>query len=169
MLSNNSNPGRLWLNKNGNLANRLKRNSEDIIKSLFGIELLKLCSSHDLIICNGINKWPLSSQITCFHGLGSSIMDYVIFDTHVLNRITNFEQLTRYEPNSDNIPFSLSLNLVMHTTHIVDTSERKIHIHFKRSNVNLFLRDLERDLGSLTYNNNINQIYYHFTIEIATR
>ena len=103
-----------------------------------------------------------------FHGLGSSVMDYVIFDTHVLNRITNFELLNRYESDSDHIPMPLSLNLVMHTTHMQETSENKRHIHFDRSKVKLFLRDLGRDLGSMTYNRNIDQIYYHFTTTLST-
>ena len=49
-----------------------------------------------------------------------------------------------------------------------ENSERKSHIHFDRSNVDLFLRDLDRDFGSLTYNNNIDQIYYHFTTTLST-
>ena len=48
------------------------------------------------------------------------------------------------------------------------SSESKSHIHFDRSNVDIFLRDLERDLSSMTYNNNIDQIYYHFTTTLST-
>jgi len=160
----------LWLDEDGHLANRFKRKSEDIIENLFGTELLKLCSSQDLIICNYINKWPLSSQMNCSHGLGSTIMDYAISDIHVLNHITNFELLNGYESNfdSDHRSLSLSINLAMHTTHMQENKERKNHIHFDRSKANLFLRDLERNLGSLTYNNNIDQIYYHFTTTLST-
>lgn len=104
----------------------------------------------------------------CFHGLGGSVMDYAIYDTHVLNRIANFELLNGFEPNYDHRPISLSLNLGMHTTHMQETGERKRHIHLDGSKVVLFLRDLERDLGYLTYNINIYQIYYHFTTTRST-
>lgn len=45
MLNNNSNPDPLWLDEDGNLANRFKRNFEYINENLFDTELLKLCSS----------------------------------------------------------------------------------------------------------------------------
>lgn len=106
--------------------------------------------------------------MTCFHGLGSNVMDYVISEIHVLNHVTNFELLNMYELDSDHRPLSLRLNLSMRTTHMQENSESKSHIHFNKSNVDLFLRSLERNLGSLTYNNNINQIYYHFTTTLST-
>ena len=31
--------------------------------------------------------WPLSYEMTCFHGLGSSIVNYAISDTHVVTTI----------------------------------------------------------------------------------
>jgi len=168
MLNSNSNPNPLWLNKEGNLANRLKRNSQDIIKRLFGTKLLKHFSSKDLIISDGSNKCPLSGKMNCFHGVGSSVMDYAISDTHVLNRIRKFELLNRYEPGSDYKPLSLSLNIVMHTTHMEETHGSKRNIRFNTSNVDIFLRDLEMDLGSLTYNNNIDQLYYNCTTTLST-
>lgn len=168
MLSNYYNLDQLWLDEDGNLYNQFKRNSEDIIENLFNIELLKNCSSQDLVIRNEINKWPLSHQMTCFHGLGSSVMDQSIFDTHFLDRIKNFELLNRHEPDSNHKPLSLSPNLVMHTTHMQETNKSKRHIHFNRSNVDFLLRDLERDLDSLTYNNNIDKIYYHFITTLST-
>jgi hypothetical protein len=40
--------------------NILWLDSEDLIENLFATELVKLCSSQDLIICNGVMKWPNS-------------------------------------------------------------------------------------------------------------
>jgi hypothetical protein len=68
ILSNDSNPNPLWLDEDLVLANSYKRNSEDLIENLFGTELIKLCSSQDLIICNGLKKWPNSNRMTCIHG-----------------------------------------------------------------------------------------------------
>jgi hypothetical protein len=62
ILSNDSNPNPLWLDEDLVLANSYKRNSEDLIENLFGTELIKLCSSQDLIICNGLKKWPNSNR-----------------------------------------------------------------------------------------------------------
>ena len=55
-------------------------------------------------------------------------------------------------------------NIVMHTTHMQKNIEIKRHIHFDRRKANLFLRDLERDLGSMTYNRDIVQIYYNLIL-----
>ena len=118
MSSKKSNPDPLWLDEDSNLANKFKRKYADIIKNLFDIELLKLCSSQDLIICNGINKWPLSGQMTCFHVLGSSVVVYVISDILVLNHITNFDLLNGFKPDSNHRTLSLSVNLSIHTTHM---------------------------------------------------
>ena len=110
-LSNNTNPKPLWLDEDSNVAIKFKRKYEHIIENLFGTKLIKICSSKDLIICNGINKWPLSGQITCFHALSSSVVDYTISDILVLNHITKFYLLNGFELESDHKPLSLSLNL----------------------------------------------------------
>jgi hypothetical protein len=62
LLSNDSNPNPLWLDEDLALTNRYIRKSEDLTKNLFGAKLIiKLCSSQDLIICNGLLKWPNSN------------------------------------------------------------------------------------------------------------
>ena len=81
LLKNYSNPNPIWLDEDRELANRYKRSFEDLGENLFGFELVKFCSVQDLIICNGLTKWPNSSQVTCIHGLGSSVVDYVIYGT----------------------------------------------------------------------------------------
>ena len=62
LLSNYSNPNPVWLDEYLELANTYKRSSEDLCKNLFGFELVKFCSAQDLIICNGLTKWPNSSR-----------------------------------------------------------------------------------------------------------
>ena len=54
LLSNYSNPNPLWLDEDLTLAGRYKRSSEDLGDNLFGFELAKICTSQDLIICNGL-------------------------------------------------------------------------------------------------------------------
>ena len=61
ILSNDSNPNPLWLDEDIVLNNRYKINSEDLTENWYGMELIKLCNSQDLIICNGLRKWPKSN------------------------------------------------------------------------------------------------------------
>ena len=82
-LSNHSNPNPLWLDEDITLAESYKRRSEDLGDNLFGPELAKLCSAEDLIICNGLKKWPNSTEMAYIHGLGSILVDYVIFDLFI--------------------------------------------------------------------------------------
>ena len=93
VLSNYSNPNPLWLDEDLTLASRYNRSSEDLGDNLFGSELVKLCSAQDVIVCNGLKKWPNSSQTTYIHRLGSSVVDYVIFDIPLYNEIINFDIL----------------------------------------------------------------------------
>jgi hypothetical protein len=50
LLSDESNHNPLWLYEDLVLPNSYKRSSQDLIENLFGTELVKLCSSQDLII-----------------------------------------------------------------------------------------------------------------------
>jgi hypothetical protein len=93
LLSIDSNHNPLWLDEDLVLSNSYKIRSEDLIKNLFGTELVKICNSQDLIICNGVMKWPKSNHMNCIHGIGSSVIDYVISDILVSNQITNFDLL----------------------------------------------------------------------------
>jgi hypothetical protein len=98
-----------------------------LIKNLFGTKLIKLCSSQDLIICNGLMKWLKSNQMTCIHGIGSSVMDYVISDIPIYNQIVNFDLLNDHEPNSDHRPLTLTLNFVMHKIPIEENFDNQRH------------------------------------------
>jgi hypothetical protein len=61
-------------------------------------------------------KWPNSNQMTCIHGLGSSVVDYVISDIFVSNQITTFDLLNDHDP--DHKPLTLSLKFSMHRSTI---------------------------------------------------
>jgi hypothetical protein len=86
ILRNHSNPNPLWLDNDLVLSNRYKRNLEDLIENLHDIELIKIFISRDLIICNGLMKWLKYNQMTCIHGLGSNVVDYVILNILVYNQ-----------------------------------------------------------------------------------
>ena len=60
-LSNYWNPNPLWLDEDLELANWYTTSFEDLGKNLFDYEMVKFSSAQDLIICNGLTKWPNSS------------------------------------------------------------------------------------------------------------
>ena len=92
LLSNHSNPNPLWLDEYLTLARRYKRSSKDLGEKLFDSGLVKFCIAQDLIIWNGLTKWINSIQMTCIHGLGSSVVDYVIYDIPIYKK-NRFQQL----------------------------------------------------------------------------
>ena len=89
---------------------------------MFGTELVKLCNSQDLIICNGVMTWSNSNHMTCIHGLGSSVVDYTISDIPISNQVVIFYLLNDLEPDIDHIPLTLTLNFAMHRSHIKEKS-----------------------------------------------
>jgi len=122
LLSNQSNLNPLWLDEDLPLASRYKRNSEDHKENLFGSKLVKLYSAHDLIICNGLKKWPNSSQMSCIHGHDSSVVDYVISYLPLYKKIINFDILNDHELDSDHRPLLITLNFVMNRDPIEDNT-----------------------------------------------
>ena len=163
ILSNHSNPNPLWLDEDPTLASRYKRSSEDLGENLFGSELVKLCSAQDLIICNGLKKWPNSNKMTCIHGLGSSVVDYVISDLPLYNEIINFDILNDHEPDSDHRPLLITLNFVMHRDPIENNPYIQKNLIFDRNKNDLFLNELKTNLLPLSSIDNIEDLYHNFT------
>jgi hypothetical protein len=151
----------LWLDEDIVLSNSYKRSSEDLIENLFDNELVKLYNSQDLIICNGVMKWPNSNQMTCIHGLGSSVVDYVIYDILVSNQITTFDLLNDHEPHCDHKPLTLTLKFSMHGSAIENNYDNQRNLRFDKSKVDMF-KDLNSKLNLLTYKNNIEELYHNF-------
>ena len=77
-------------------------------ENMFGSELVKLCSVQDLRISDDLKKWSNSSRITCIHGLGRSVVDYVIYDIPMYNKIINFDILNDHEPDLDHRPLFIN-------------------------------------------------------------
>jgi hypothetical protein len=113
-------------------------------------------------------KWPNSNQMTCIHGLGSSVVDYVIYYILVSNQITTFDLLNDHEPNSDHKPLTLTLNFSMHRSTIEENSDNQRNLRFDKSKVDIFLKDLNSKLNLLTYKDNIEELYHNFTTTLST-
>jgi hypothetical protein len=106
--------------------------------------------------------------MTCIHGLGSSVMDYVIYDIPVYNQIVNFDLLNDHEPNSDHRPLTLTLNFSMHKIPIEENFDNQRHLLFDKSKVDIFLKDLNSELNLLSYKDNIEDLYHNFTTTLST-
>jgi hypothetical protein len=100
-------------------------------------------------------KWSNSNQMTCIHGLGSSVVDYVISDIPISNQIATFDLLNDHEPDSDHKPLTLTLNFSMHRRNIEENYDNQRNLHFEKSKVDIFLKDLNSKLNLLTYKDNI--------------
>jgi hypothetical protein len=55
--------------------------------------------------------------MTCIHGLGSNVIDYVISNIPIYNQIVNFDILNDHDPNLDHRPLTLTLNFVIQNPH----------------------------------------------------
>ena len=111
-------------------------------------------------------KWPNSNQMTCIHGLGSSVVDDEISDIPVSNQITTFDLLNDHEP--DHKPLTLSLKFSMHRSTIEWNYDNQRNLCFDKSKVDIFLKDLNSKLKLLTYKDNIEELYHNFTTTLST-
>jgi hypothetical protein len=91
-------------------------------------------------------KWTNCNQMTCIHGLGSSVVDYVIYDILVSKQITTFDVLNDHEPDSDHKPLTLTLNFSMHMSSIEENFDNQRKMLFEKSKVDPFLKDLNSKL-----------------------
>jgi hypothetical protein len=108
---------------------------------LFRVELVKLYKSQDLIICNGVTKWPNYNNITCIH-VGSSVVDYVIYDIHISNQIVTFDLLNDHELESDHRHLTLTLKFSMQRSSIEENFNNQRKMFLEKSKFGLFLKDL---------------------------
>lgn len=108
----NSDP--IWLEEEG--AQLGERSSQDDKGKVnhFGAELLGVCCLHNMVICNGVRKWPNSGYITCKTYNGQSVVDYAICSQNYTSKILEFE--IGECPTGLNLNHNLiSLKLTTHT------------------------------------------------------
>ena len=105
--------------------------------------------------------------MTCIHGLGSSMVDYVIFDLPLYNEITNFDILNDHKPDYDHRPLLITLNFVMHRDPIEDNPYSQKKLIFDRNKKDLFLNELKTNLLPLPNIDNIEDLYHNFTTTLS--
>ena len=111
--------------------------------------------------------WPNSSKMTCIHGLGISVVDYVISDLPLYNKIINFDILNDHEPNSDHRPLLITLNFVMHRVPTENNTYSQKNLIFDRNKNYLFINELKTNLLPLSSIDNIEDLYHNFTTTLT--
>ena len=100
----------IWLTEEIN--HQWARISKDIKSwNFFGEQLLSLCGTFDLVICNGFPRWTNSSNFTCNTYNGASVVDYAICSHGLCKKMEEVmigEQL--WDLKSDHKPIYLSLS-----------------------------------------------------------
>jgi hypothetical protein len=93
----------------------LPRNNIDPKQNDFGLELIQLCSKHNLIILNGrfgisSNQWTHTHHNASIGTDGSSVVDWALANENVWHKISQFriEDFTEF---SDHAELLVSLNL----------------------------------------------------------
>jgi hypothetical protein len=86
----------------------------------------------------------------------------------ISNQIVNFELLNDHEPEFDHISLTLTLKFAIHKRAIEENSNNQRKLLFDKSNVDIFLKDLNSELHLLTYKDNIVDLYHNFRTTLST-
>ena len=132
-----------------------KRSSKDLGENLFRSELVKFCSAQDIVICNCLTKWPNSCRMTCIHGLGTSVVDYVIYDIPIYNKLIDFNIFNDHELGYDQRPLFITLNISMYSDPQEENYHCQKHLIFDKNKADIFLHDLKNELVPLSSMENI--------------
>ena len=105
--------------------------------------------------------------MTCIHGLGSNVVDYVISDIPLYNEIMNFNILKDHEPDSDHRPLMVTLDFFMHRDPIEDNPYSQKNLIFDTNKNNLFLNESKINLHPLSSIDNIEDLYHNFITTLS--
>ena len=105
--------------------------------------------------------------MTCIHGLGSSMVDFVISYLPLYNEIINFDILNDHEPDFDHRPLLITLNFVLHRVPTENNTYTQKNLIFDRNKNDLFLNELKSNLLPLSSIDNIEDLYHNFTTTLS--
>ena len=100
--------------------------------------------------------------MTCIHGLGSSVVDYVICEIPIYNKLIDFKIFNNHEPEFDHISLLITLNIVMHSDPKEENYHFQKHLIFNKNKADVFLHNLKTGLVPLSSMENIENIYHNF-------
>ena len=105
---------------------------------------------------------------TCIHGLGNSVVDYVIFDIPLYSKLIYFNIFNDREPDSDHRPLSINLNISMHKNPKEENYHFQKHLIVNKDKANIFLHDLKNEPFPLSSMENIKNIYHNFATTLSS-
>ena len=117
-----------------------------------GKDLIDLCSGNDLRIVNGRTSGDIFGKKTCFQYNGSSLVDYVIYNKHLLKLIEFLKVFPLLPYLSDHCQISYNIKIKRKLTLENQNAEDNRH----QSHVRLVFHDKTKDhiptiLNSLLY------------------
>ena len=77
--------------------------------------------------------------MTCIHGLGSNVVDYVISDVPLYNKLIDFNIFKDHEPKYDHRPLIITLNIVMHSDPEEENYHFQMYLIFDKNKDDIFL------------------------------
>lgn len=125
----------------------------------------------DLIIYNGISRWPSSSGLTCFpHGGGTSTMDYLI-GSYLLCHIYMILTLPPPPLGADHSYLAFSLSGIISAMEIALPMLPHIRVHFDHTLHFVYMRHLTQALESLDEERDLDRASdaLVFVIDVASR
>ena len=106
--------------------------------------------------------------MTCIHGIGNIVVDYVIFDIPLYNKLIDFNIFNDHELESDHRPLIITLNIAMHS----DPKEENYHFQkqmiFDKNKADIFLHNLKNGLVPLSSMENIENLYHNFATTLSS-
>ena len=88
--------------------------------------------------------------MTCIHRLGSSVVDYVISDIPIYNKLIDFNIFNDHEPDYDNRNLIITHNISMYSDLWEESYHCQKHLIFDKNIADIFLCNLKNGLVPLS-------------------
>ena len=85
------------------------RGNKDTVTNKYGEQLVSLCRSVPLRICNGRKIGDILGEYTCYKWNGQSVVDYCLASPNIYNKISSFKVHDFSPQLSDHCPVSIKL------------------------------------------------------------
>ena len=102
------------------------------------------------------------------HGLQSSVVDYVISDIPIKNKLIYFNIFNEHETNSNNRPLIITLNIVMHNDPKEENYHFQNHRIFDKNKVDISRHDLKNESVPLSSMENVENLYHNFSTTLSS-
>ena len=108
------------------------RGNRDVVTNEYGEQLISLCKSLPLRICNGRKLGDVLGNFTCFKWNGQSSVDYCLASPNVYNNIGSFQVHSLLPHLSDHCSISITISTDIHhniskdKTHLLLPKPKKV-------------------------------------------